>query len=284
MNLTNSIVFSAGCHSGYNIVNGDAVPNVTQPLDWTQAFAQHGRDADRRHRLPVRRHRLPRLQPAALRRTSRTQLRYGTRPGGGRQRARRRRRRTYLADTQNLSGIDAKALSSRRSTACRCCRVNLPAGRLTPPGSTSLAATTTKATTKPGSPLGLSWFDYTTSPTLTTKTAKLSDGTNSVTATWFVGRDGVVTSPTLPTLPLQQDDVTDLDPADSGSVLRGVGFRGGSFTDQSGVTPLTGTPATEQNGAHTPFVSSIFFPGKIWSVNYFGGLTGISRAGWRRHS
>ena len=39
-NLANSIVFSAGCHAGYNLVNGDAVPNVTQPLDWAQAFAQ----------------------------------------------------------------------------------------------------------------------------------------------------------------------------------------------------------------------------------------------------
>ena len=37
--FTNSIVFSAGCHSGYNIVNGDAIPNVTQPLDWAEAFA-----------------------------------------------------------------------------------------------------------------------------------------------------------------------------------------------------------------------------------------------------
>ena len=38
--LQNAIVFSAGCHAGYNIVNGDVVPNVTQPLDWVQAFAQ----------------------------------------------------------------------------------------------------------------------------------------------------------------------------------------------------------------------------------------------------
>ena len=40
VNLENSIVFSAGCHSGYNIVDGDAIPNVTQPIDWVQAFAQ----------------------------------------------------------------------------------------------------------------------------------------------------------------------------------------------------------------------------------------------------
>ena len=40
VDLTNSIVFSAGCHSGYNIVDGDGVPGLTLGLDWTQAFAQ----------------------------------------------------------------------------------------------------------------------------------------------------------------------------------------------------------------------------------------------------
>ena len=40
VNLVNSIVFSAGCHAGYNLVDGDAVTGVTLPLDWAQAFAQ----------------------------------------------------------------------------------------------------------------------------------------------------------------------------------------------------------------------------------------------------
>ena len=39
VNLANSIVFSAGCHAGYTIVNDDGVPSVTQTLDWVQAFA-----------------------------------------------------------------------------------------------------------------------------------------------------------------------------------------------------------------------------------------------------
>src|ERR1700674_4404913 len=38
--FTNSIVFSAGCHSGYNLVDSDAIPAVTLPLDWPQAFAR----------------------------------------------------------------------------------------------------------------------------------------------------------------------------------------------------------------------------------------------------
>ena len=43
VDLTNAIVFSSGCHSGYNLVNAHAVPNVTlDPPDWAQAFAHKG--------------------------------------------------------------------------------------------------------------------------------------------------------------------------------------------------------------------------------------------------
>ena len=40
VDLRNVIVLSAGCHSGYNIVDGHAVAGVTQVLDWPQAFAR----------------------------------------------------------------------------------------------------------------------------------------------------------------------------------------------------------------------------------------------------
>jgi hypothetical protein len=40
IDLTNAIVFSAGCHSEYNIVDADAIAGVTMPLDWAQAFAR----------------------------------------------------------------------------------------------------------------------------------------------------------------------------------------------------------------------------------------------------
>ena len=66
VDLTNSIVFSAGCHSGYNLVDADAIAGVTMPLDWAQAFARKRATLGRRHRLSVRRHRLPRIQRAAL--------------------------------------------------------------------------------------------------------------------------------------------------------------------------------------------------------------------------
>ena len=40
VDLTNSIVFSAGCHAGYNLVDADMTTG--DPLDWAQAFAGQG--------------------------------------------------------------------------------------------------------------------------------------------------------------------------------------------------------------------------------------------------
>ena len=42
VDMQNAIIFSAGCHSGYNIVNADAVPQVTREPDWAQTFARKG--------------------------------------------------------------------------------------------------------------------------------------------------------------------------------------------------------------------------------------------------
>ena len=42
IDLNNAIIFSAGCHSGYSVVQAHAVPNLTQEPDWAQAFAQKG--------------------------------------------------------------------------------------------------------------------------------------------------------------------------------------------------------------------------------------------------
>ena len=54
--------------------------------------------------------------------------------------------------------------------------------------------------------------------------ANLAGGT--ITATYYRGGAGVVANPAEPALPLESLNVT---PSDSSVVLRGVGFRGGSF-------------------------------------------------------
>ena len=38
--MTNSLVISAGCHAGYNLLDADGVPGVTLGLDWPEEMAR----------------------------------------------------------------------------------------------------------------------------------------------------------------------------------------------------------------------------------------------------
>ncbi|MDQ4038399.1 MAG: Ig-like domain-containing protein, partial [Actinomycetota bacterium] len=121
----------------------------------------------------------------------------------------------------------------------------------------------------PGNELGLLVSDLNLNPTLQEETTSLDSlGGGSVNATHLVGPDGVETNPGEPALPLVSANVS----AGPGQVLRGVGFRGGSYTDIDGITPLTGAPATETHSVHTPFVSPAFFPPRLAVPNYFDAL------------
>ena len=85
-------------------------------------------------------------------------------------------------------------------------------------------------------------------------------------ATYYTGRDGVASHPGEPALPRIVENV-----GVAGKVLRGVGFRGGAFTESS-LVPMTGAPGTEFGGSQTPFQSTTFFPARMWLASYFGGL------------
>ena len=92
----------------------------------------------------------------------------------------------------------------------------------------------------------------------------------TVAATWLSGPAGVVSNAAEPALPLAAINVT---PTDANLVLRGVGFRGGSYSDAT-VVALTGAPTTELRGVHVPFVSPVFYPMRTWNTNHFGKLAG----------
>ncbi len=271
VDLQNSIVFSAGCHSGYNLVDGDAVAGVTQPLDWSQAFArkratlvagtgyQYG-DTDFLE------------YSERLYRDFARELRAGTGAiaiGEALVRAKIR----YLATTPDIRGIHEKALLEATLFGLPMLGVNMPAGRGGTFGTGSPIATTSVPPVN-GTDLGLSTANLNLSPSLTPRSIDLvkapyTDPSQTVTARWLEGPNGVVTNPAEPALPLQAVNATSTNGA---QVLRGVGFRGGSFTDTAGVLPLTGAPTTELRGVHAPFSSPVFYPMKLWSPNYFGAL------------
>ena len=160
----NSIVFSAGCHSGLQHRRRRRRSRPDGAARLGAGVRREGRDARRRHGLPVRRHRLPRVQRAALPRSS-PQLRYGTGPVAV-GRALALAKHAYLAAGPRLTR--ARREGAARGDALRAAdaEVDLPAGRLTPPTDPPTVSPTASRQ-RPVPSLGLSRCDITLTPSLT---------------------------------------------------------------------------------------------------------------------
>ena len=275
--FANSIVFSAGCHSGYNLLDGEALNGASLPLDWAQAFAQkrailvagtgyqYG-DTD----FLEYSERLYRDFAHALRAGD-----VGTPVSIGV--ALRNAKLSYLATTPDIKGIHEKALLEATLFGLPMWGVDMP-GQRTGTAGAGGGVTPVPVPSGPAADLGLA----TATTTLTTGLGSPSsrallnppyDNPNNFTsATWYEGpSQAITTNPGEPTLPLLTTNVTS---TTSEYVLRGVGMRGGSYLDTANVTPLTGAATTEIRGVHTAFASSTFYPMKVWTANYFGALGG----------
>ena len=148
-NFTNSIVFSAGCHSGYNVVDPDSLVN---PLDWAQTFARKGAtliagtgyqygDTDFI------------MYSEQIYTSFARQLRLGCGPSSVGD-ALLHAKQAYLHDTPTLRGIDTKALLESTLFGLPMLKVDFADGRLPAPGD-SRSVTASPILTGPGSDLGL---------------------------------------------------------------------------------------------------------------------------------
>jgi YVTN family beta-propeller protein len=270
VDLVNSLVFSAGCHSGYNIVNGDAVPNVTLTLDWPEEFAQKQATL-----IGGTGYQYGDTDFIAYSEQIYASFAHLLRQGSGPVpigEALLQAKQDYLTNTADLDAMGQKAVYEAELYGLPMASINLPDGRIPAPSDTSVVGSTTAVATNPGSTLGLRSAQVSVTPNLTSNTVALNDVTNAnsaVSATYLSGDDGVTAEPYQPVLPVESDNVSV-----PGESLRGAVFLGGSYTDTPGVTPLTGAPATEIRGVHTGFQSSVFYPEKTWNVNYFDALDG----------
>ena len=190
-----------------------------------------------------------------------------------------RAKQVYLKETPDPRGLHRKSIIVATLFGLPMMAINMPAGRLSEPADASVVGTTgtpmlAAPAGTPGARLGLSSAELTVNDALTEKEVFLTvvPPTNPATikATYYRGPDGVVTNPAEPALPLISKNVSV-----GGRVLRGVGFRGGSYTDST-VLPLTGAATTDLRGAHAPFSSPVFFPMRLATVNYYDALAGGS--------
>ncbi len=278
LDWSNVVVFSEGCHSGYNTVDRDAIPIPLVEPDFPQAFAQQ-------HATVIAGSGYQYGDTDFIEYGERLylefskQLRTGTGPVSVGQ-ALVAAKKAYLRDTPQLRGIHEKTLLESTLYGLPQLMVNMPGSRITPPADTSVVGATTSFENKPGSVLGLSSADITVQSTLTQHTVTINSTTlppAPLTATYLSGSNGQVANPSEPVLPLEARNVTAPGPPGSAPILRGVGFRGGSYSDNptgAPVLPLTDAPATELRGLHSFFFSSAFYPIRPWRVNYFDALTG----------
>ena len=273
----NAIVFSAGCHSGYNIVDADDINLVTAEPDWVQACIrkqatvlagtgyQYG-DTDF-----IEYSERFYLEFAKQLRTGNGAITIGQ--------ALLKAKQAYLAATPEMRGIHTKAYLEGALFGLPMLSVNMTGGtRRMSDVTTPIVTSVQNASGNPGAFLGLKFADATINPALTPTTLTLAntEDNTQVMATYLAGGDGVINNPAEPILPLEVRNVSV-----NGVVLRGIGFRGGAYTDRTNTIPLTGAPTTAIRGVHATFLSEVFYPMRPWSANYFGalcgGLDGVTR-------
>ena len=270
VDMANSLIFSAGCHSGYSIVDAHGVPNVTAEPDWAQAFALKGATL---------------IAGTGYQYGDTDFIEYGERlylefsqelrAGTGAVaigQALVAAKQTYLAETQEIRPLHEKSLIEATLFGLPMLKIEMPSGRGGGSDEPSIIGSTMPFTSNPGQTLGLTYTDITIEPELTRVDQLLdivgeNQETESVTASYFTGSDGVLINTAEPTLPLESFNVGVAD-----TVLRGVGFRSGAFSDLADILPLTGAATTEIRGVHTPFVSTVFYPMQPYQVNYFDQL------------
>ncbi len=272
VNLTDTLVLTLGCHGGYTIPEDDLLTGASPNPDWAKAVLRKGAagyiaatgysygDTE----LVEYGERLFLLITQQLR-TGNDPVSVG--------KALMEAKRQYLANTTQLSGVDHKTIIETTLYGLPMLKVDMPGTRLgedTPPD--SIVDSTTPVGTGPGATLGLSSSPVVSlSPIITEHTLQLENlsDTSQVDTTYYSGADGVISNPYEPIYPREIHNVQV-----DGSVLRGVAFRGGTYTDQPGVTPLTTAPATEMASAHISFSSNVFYPTQTWMPHYSNALNG----------
>ena len=268
--FTNALVFSAGCHSGYNLVDGDGVPGVTLGLDWAQEMAQQ-----KAILIAGTGYQYADTNFLAFSAKLYAMFAHDLRAGQVGQpvaigKALVNAKLDYLSGLSTVTGIDQKAILESAMYGLPMTGIDLPSGR-TGASNQPATITPTAVTTGAGNVLGLSTADLDLDTPTTAHSTPILDLNGNPTGanfSWLSGQDGVQTQPAIPALPEQLANVT----STSDQSLRGVGFRSGTYTDTPGQIPLTGAATTEENGIHTTFGSPAFFPQSLFSVNYFDAL------------
>jgi hypothetical protein len=256
----NALILSTGCHSGYNIVDGEAT-TLTQPIDWVQAFAARGATVIGGTGYQYGDTDFMKYSEKILGETA-LELRYGTGPvpiGVALANA----KRTYLSSLSSLKGIDEKALAEATLYGLPMLGYDLPAsGRLIRPTQGTIGALT------PLTSDGLSYATLSPVYVLTEHHRPLTivGGTVTTDAIYWDADGNVAVSPGSPVLPQTLNGVSAV-----GQSVRGALLQSATYSDEPGITPFTDVATTEVRGVHPRYVTDVFTPVRPFGLNHFSG-------------
>nr|MCU0508041.1 PKD domain-containing protein [Anaerolineae bacterium] len=267
-----AVILALGCHGGFSIPGSDLLQDVSPDPDWAKAF--------------LRRNAAGFVAASGYAYGSTTTIEWGERVFVDLSRQLRtgndpvalgkalvKAKQAYLAKwADQLDGYDEKTLTQMTLYGLPMMRVNMPGQRLPVESDASIVTSTAPVTGGPGASYGLNrTSNIAILPEITINQAPLQDIVNNATiqTTWASGRDGVIVNPFEPLLPRERRKVS-LD----NYVLRGVAFRGGEYTDLTGVIPLTEAPTTETSRPHEAFYTDVFYPSQTWLTNFLDTVSG----------
>lgn len=266
--LNHVLFLTLGCHGGYTIPKPDMLNFASPDPDWAKTLLRKGAAgyisatgyAYGDTELTEYGERLFLLMAKELR-TGNDPVSTGY--------AMMQAKRKYLEGTAQLTGIDQKTIIEMTLYGLPMMKVNMPGARITPVVDASIISGTDPVAGGPGAALGLGNAPASLLPTVTLNTKQLNNNGSPVTTTYLSGVNGVIANPFEPILPKELYDVSV-----AGEVLRGVAFRGGTYTDQPSIIPLTTAPTTETSTGHPSFNAEFFYPTQPWITNFFDALFG----------
>ena len=275
VDMRNTIFYSVGCHSGYNISQADSTNSIlSEEPDWAQVLARKGA-------VGIFGTGYQYGDSELIEYSERLHLEFTkqmhTRPPSGTGnlvtvgQALARAKQHYLGSTVPVNGMHQKVMLETTLYGLPMLALNL---KLTnPPSDAPVVGNPAPVTSGPGQNLGLAVTNYTLNTNLITKTRTITNSstTTPYPGTYFQGSDGYSSNTIDPIFPLELRNVTN-----ANGVARGVGFRGGSFTDLANIFPLTSSPATEFSRSRATFGSPVLYPTKNWTLNYGEAINGGS--------
>lgn len=255
--FTNSLVISSGCHSGYNIVDPDALP-TTKSVDWVQSLARAGAETIGSTGYAYGDTDFMKYTELILGNFT-TELRYDTGAIAIGQ-ALVNAKRAYVASLPALRGIDEKALMEATLYGLPMWSVDLGTnGRLVRPGTASGIS--------PAPVTGVSGLSSATvTPTYTLNRHPASG--NGDAGVYYDANGNIAVAPGAPVLPLTSQNV-----AVAGSNARGVVLMDATYVDEGSVTPFTDVAGTDLAGLHPGYASPVFVPVRTFALNSLSGIT-----------